>query len=155
AAVEAGCNSIRLEITCPTLGRESVRLRFDEQSGWLLVGVDRTGWLPRLTAEQSSALTLALVGFYKEGGVDLGRGQIEASFAPSCPPYDVTEAGLVVWPGGDFATEVVYDLREGPVLRPRVVAEEPSNGLPVLKADELLVRNREITWTDWVEAWDR
>src|SRR5439155_16874096 len=125
AAVEAGTNSIRVELGCPKLGEECAQLRIGEQSGWLLAHIARPGWLPRLDAEQAAVVALALAGFYKEAGVDLIREQIEASFAPASPAYDVTDEGLVVWPDGDYATVAVYDLQQRPELRPRAAAGEP------------------------------
>jgi hypothetical protein len=155
AEAEAGSNLIRLELACPALGDEPLELRFEELSGWLLAHVARPGWLPRLTAGQAAVLATALTGFYKLGGVDLVREQIEASLAPARPPYDIAEDGLVVWPGGGYEAEVVYDLRDGPVLHPRVVTGHPPAGLPVLTADQLLFGRRAVAWDDWVEAWER
>jgi hypothetical protein len=155
AAVEAGSNRIRLELACPALGEHPLELKFEELSGWLLAGVSRPGWLPRLSAGQAALLATALIGFYQESGVDLVREQIEASFAPECPPYDLTGEGLVVWPGGGYETKVVYDLRAGPVLHPRVVEGRPAAELPVLEADQLLLSSRAVAWQDWVAAWER
>jgi hypothetical protein len=155
AAVEAGCNNIRLELACPTLGEEHLQVRFEEQSGWLLAQVAHQGWLPKLSAEQTSVLCLALTGFYKKAGVDLIREQIESSFGRTSPPYDMTDTGLLVWPRGDFVMSAIYDLREGSALHPHVVAGQPASGLPVLEADQLLLRNRQVEWAGWVEAWER
>jgi hypothetical protein len=155
AAVEAGSNRIRLELACPALGDDALALKFEEQSGWLLAHVARPGWLSRVTAQQTAVFALALTGFYKKAGVDLVREQIEASFAPACPPYDITDEGLVVWPGGRLEVEVVYDLHERPLLHPCVVAGWPPDGLPVLEAGQLLFRERAVLWTDWVAVWER
>src|SRR5206468_11408038 len=112
--------------------------------------VARPAWLSRLDAEQATVVALALTGFYKEAGVDLIREQIEASFAPACPPYDIRDDGLVVWPGRDFATEAVYDLQQRPEIRARVVAGEPRGEWPVLRAEQLVFRNRAFEGSDWV-----
>jgi hypothetical protein len=86
--------------------------------------------------------------------VDLIGGQIEAGLKPACWAYDVTDEGLVVWPDGDYATKVVYDLRDGPELRPRIVTGPPRGDLPVLRSDQLIFRNRPVEWSAWVEAWE-
>jgi hypothetical protein len=155
AAVEAGSNRIRLELACPALGEHPLELKFEEQAGWLLAGVSRPGWLSRLSTGQAAVLATALIGFYMKGGVDLVREQIEASFAPDCPPYDITDEGLVVWPGGEYEVKVVYDLGAGPVLHPRVVEGRPAAELPVLDPGQLLFSSRAVAWADWVAAWEQ
>jgi hypothetical protein len=155
AAVEAGSNRIRLELACPALGEAPLELKLEEQAGWLLAGVSRPGWLPRLADEQATLLAMALIGFYKLGGVDLIREQIEASLAPECPPYEITDEGLVVWPGGSYETKVVYDLSAGPVLHPHVVGGRPPGDVPVLDAERLRFSSQAVAWLDWVAAWER
>ncbi len=152
--VEAGSNRIRLELACSALGEPGLELKFEEQAGWLLAHLSHLGWPPRLTSPQKAVFSLALTGFYKKAGVDLVREQIEACFAPECPPYDLAADGLVVWPGQDYESEVAYALGEGPVLHPRIVEGLPPVQMPVLKADELLFRNRPLTWQTWVNAWE-
>jgi hypothetical protein len=154
AAVEAGSNRIRLELACPALGPDPLELKFEELSGWLLAGASRQGWLPRLSTGQASVLATALIGFYQQAGVDLVREQIEASFQSPCPPYDIADEGLVVWPGGSYEEKVVYDLRAGPMLRPRVVEGKPAAELPVLDTRRLLFSTRALAWHDWVAAWE-
>ena len=61
-----------------------------------------------------------MMGLYKSAGVDLVRQQIEAQFPPPLPWYDVSAAGLVLWPDGDEDVEVLYDLARRPVDRPAV-----------------------------------
>jgi hypothetical protein len=156
AAVQAGANRVRMELTCPALGGPGLELYFEELSGWLVAHVGRPGWLPRLLSAQTAVLATALVGFYQRSCTDLVREQIEALFAPARPPYDVAAEGLVVWPGPGYETEVVYDLgEEGPVLHPRVVAGRPAADLPVLEAGAVLFSRRPVAWQDWVEVWQR
>ncbi len=154
AAVESGSNCIRLTLACPALSEDSLELKFEERAGWLVAGVTRPSWLDRATPGQAAVLALALTGYYKLGSVDLVREQIEAAFAPRCPPYDLDDNGLVVWPGPGYEVEAVYDLGAGPVLRPRVVAG-PSTELPVLDARQILFRDRDVAWQDWVDTWER
>jgi hypothetical protein len=87
--------------------------------------------------------------------VDLLREQIEASFAPERPPYDIADKGLVVWPGPGYESEIVYDLREGPVLHPRIAEGQPPARPVELQAAQLLFSSRALTWQSWVEAWER
>jgi len=153
--LEAGSNRIRLELGCAALGGPSLVLQFEEQSGWLLAHVARPGWLAKVSPEEVRVLRTALAGFYKMGGVNLLREQIEASFPPACPPYDIADEGLVVWPGQGYGAEVVYDLHTGPEWHPHVTLGQPPGPMPVLRADQLLLDNVPVPWWDWVEAWER
>jgi hypothetical protein len=117
-----------------------------------LADIAENGWLPA-DPEQAAVVELALTGFYKQAGVDLNREQIESNIA--CWAYDVADEGLVIWPEGDYATKAVYDLRDGPVLRPLVVARPPRGDLPMLRTDQLLFRTCPVEWSAWVEAWER
>jgi len=155
AAVEAGSNRVRLELACPALDEQHLELNFEEQSGWLLAHVSRPGWLPRLTPEQTALLTLVLTGFYQECGVDLVREQIEVWFPPPTTFYDLADAGLVVWLGPNGETEVVYDLRAGPLLRPEVRHGSPAAELPIIPAQQLLLSRTALPWQDWVSAWEQ
>jgi hypothetical protein len=153
SAVEAGSNRIRLELACPALGEPHLELKFEEQAGWLLAHVSRPGWLTRLSGPEKDIFTLALTGFYKKAGVDLLRDDIEACFTPECPPYEVAAEGLVVWPGQDYESEVIYDVNEEPMLHPRLVEGQPVP-MPDLKADALFFHNRPLTWANWVDSWE-
>jgi hypothetical protein len=155
AGVETGSNRIRMELAWPALDDDKLELTFEEQSGWLLARVSRSGWLRKASPDQKAVLAAALTGFYMKAGVDLVREQIEACFAPSCPPYDLAEEGLIVWPGQAYETEVVYDLGQGPVLRPRVTRGRLEVELPALEASQLLLRGRSVAWQDWVKYWER
>ena len=98
-----------------------------------------------------TALELALAGFYKVGGADLLRADIDATIGPQPLPYDVADAGLIVWPNDD--SEVVYDLNAEPTIVPRVVTG--SSEMPAVSADRLLTRRRPMPWSGWVIAWEQ
>lgn len=151
-AIDAGSVRIRLSLSCPAHGDEPLDLTFEEQSGCLLADVARPGWLPRLSVPETEVLALALSGLYKAAGVDLVREQIEASFPPPAPAYDISGGRLFVWTGD---TEAVYDLEEGPILHPRIFGVAPAVPLPPLEARRLLFGRRTVPWRDWVEAWAR
>jgi hypothetical protein len=143
ANVEAGSNQVRIELACPAAGPERIKVTFTEQSGWLIAGDTDPGW--ELTDEQAAALELALTGFYKVGGADLLRADIETLIGPM--PYDIVDEGLAVTIGDDG--QAVYDLNAEPEITPR-----PPDGLPTLSADQLLFNRRPVPWVGWVTAWD-
>lgn len=152
--IELASNSLRIELCCPELSATSLWLSFQEQSGWLLAGLMNSGWVVRLSAEQVEALVTALAGFYKIGGVDLVREQIESCFDPQHPPYDVTEAGLVVWPGNQYDVELVYNLEQRPAIKPRPRALAKALNFPTLEAHELIFGESSISWVGWVATWE-
>lgn len=151
--VELGSNRIAIELCCPTLAADSLELSFEEQSGWLLAGVAHAGWLSKLSDEEHQVFATATGGLYQLAAIELIRGKIEA-FLPSGAAYDITDAGLVVWPGPGYEAEVVYDLRGGPMLTPRVAAGQ-TDDMPVLTSDQLFASENAITWCAWTAIWER
>ncbi|MFO0808187.1 MAG: hypothetical protein U0746_06155 [Gemmataceae bacterium] len=151
AAVEAGSVRIRLVLACPALGDGPFELAFEEQSGRLLARVADRLARQAVRARGGSVVAVRLSGFYKVAGVDLVGEQIDASFTPVAPSYDIANGRLIVWPTDDV--EVAYDLTETPVLHPQVMAGQPACSLPTLEARRLLFGDRAVPWRDWVAAW--
>jgi hypothetical protein len=118
-ALMLSTNRIRVELYCPELAREPVRIAFTERLDELLASIDETGWLTQLKVEQRRALTVALAGLCKLGGVD----DVEAQAATSCHFHDVViswDAWVEAWdadeankglperfPGGECLPSVV------------------------------------------------
>jgi hypothetical protein len=154
-AVEVGSNRVRFEVCCAHLGGEPLQVAFEEQAGWLVAGVSRPGWLPRLGPEQARALQTALAGLYKLAGVHLVREQVAACLGPAAGLFHVKEEGLVVWPAGPVEAMGVYDLGAGDVLTPRASAGPPPGGLPELAADRVLYQRVPVLWERWVAVWEQ
>jgi len=152
--IEIASNSLRIELLCPNVSESGLWLSFQEQSGRLVAGILNSGWLLRTPPERNVPLADALAGFYKLGGVDLIREQVEACFEPNLPPYDITETGLVVWPGARYEHEILYNLDQSPTITPRPRSLARSLGCPILEADQILYAARPIAWDDWVSLWD-
>jgi hypothetical protein len=145
--VGLGTNRIRIELRCRDFTDPPVCVDIEEQAGYLLAGVEKVGWLPRLDGGQRRTLADALAGLYHLAGVDLVREEIEA-LLPAGTSYGVTEAGLIVWPASAPGDEAVYPLKPGAVAA-------PGKGWPELAGDRLLFSGRPIRWADWLEAWER
>jgi hypothetical protein len=146
---------IRVELCRPEGGGESLELSFEDQSGWLVAGVSRPGWLGELSGPQEQVLRTALAGFYKMAGVALVREQVASCFEPAAVAYEVTGVGLVVWPGDDFRREAVYDLTMGEIIKPRPRSDAAAEALPTLKAVQLEFALTSVTWNEWVRAWEQ
>jgi hypothetical protein len=152
--VEAASNSLKVEITCPTLAGDGLWLLFEEQSGWLVASIMKPGWLPNLTETQLAVLKLGLAGIYKIGGVDLVREQISACFIHRILHYDISDQGLLVWPDQSYTTEVRYLLVDRRIISPRPRRAAREHQLPDLDARALIFSLNPISWRRWVEAWN-
>nr|HEX4315175.1 hypothetical protein [Kofleriaceae bacterium] len=154
--VEIASNRVRIELACPTLGPGVVAIGFDEQSGWLVAGIRERGWLAQLDARRRAIFELALAGFYRLAGVDLVREQLESVLgtAPGRSTYDIAGDGLILWPGGDYASEVVYDLQSRS-LAPHVRGSEPPGEIPTFTGRRALFGREAIAWSQWESAWER
>lgn len=152
--IETASNSLRVQIVCPSLAGEPLQISFEEQSGWLVAAITNSGWVSNLTRDQFTCLQLALAGLYKIGGVDLIREQITSRFSPRNLPFDISDAGLIVWPDRSYDVEVRYSLEERRLItpRPRRVAREYE--MPDVDARALLYSLNPIAWRRWVEAWE-
>jgi hypothetical protein len=151
--IRTGSNRVAMELHYGPKAEGSLWIAFEEQSGWLVGSIPQSGWLAQLSPEQLRACRAALAGLYKLAGVDLIREQIEASFEPLMPSYDIADEGLVVWPGPGYEIEIIYDLRAGPLLQPQPQSTSGPLRLPVLPATPLLFRNVPLSWDAWVALW--
>lgn len=152
--LRTGSNRILVPLHSDRWPEEEFLLSFEEQSRWLVVGVERPGWLPRLGTSDTLVLRNALLGLYKLGGVELIREQLEQSFVPGRPSYDIADVGLLVWPDERYDTEVIYDLKGGPLLTPGVMVGKLPPDLPTLEAGRVRFRDTPILWRDWTVFWE-
>ena len=154
--VAIGSNRVHIDLACPSVSPAVARIAFEQQSGWMVASIPERGWIDHLSDDQRQILEIALAGFYKRSGVDLVREQLEHALAGDAepPPYDISDDGLVVWPGRGYQTEVLYDLRSprlAPVLRGAPWAGE----LPLLAGRHALYCREPLLWTTWATAWEQ
>jgi hypothetical protein len=117
---------ITVELVCPPLGEETMRIALEHHDGLLVVGIAQAGFLCRATRDQRKTFLDALAGFYKLAGADLVREQIAAQL-PWLHDYRLTAAGLLP-------------------------LDTPERLIPL---EGLRFRDRPILWQDWVELWER
>ena len=151
--ISLASNRIRIALACPSVGSAAAEVTFEEQSVWLLGSVSRAGFIDALDDEQRIVFENALAGLYKVAGVDLVRERVNACIGGA--PYDVMDEGLLLWPEGSWATELIYDLEGRGKLRPRRHAGDAAlvKAAPTLEARDLLYRNEPLLWSEWVGAW--
>jgi hypothetical protein len=157
ARVDLGSNRIRVELGCSELSAAPCTLTFEEQSGFVVAGVSEPGFLGALRARSELGVLLfenALAGFYQRAEVDLVREQIEAELGEGAH-YDVADEGLLVWPGQDYQSELVYriDTRRSRPITPKVRGVAPTTPPSVLDTGRMLYRQQEVSWVAWVAAW--
>lgn len=155
--VDVGSNRLRIDLACPSASPEVTTIAFEEQSGWLVAGLPRIGWLAALDPDQRRVAEVALAGFYKLSGVDVVREQIEDALVRGglvAPAYDFASDGLVVWPGPGFDVELVYDLRAAD-LTPTVRGPDFAGPPPALAGQHALFGKEPIRWTAWATTWER
>lgn len=156
--VEIGSNRIQIELRCPSVAPEPATIRFELQSGWLVASVRALGWIRQLSPEQREILEIALAGFYKLSAIDLVREQLENALAESpsesAPPYDVSDEGIIVWPGSAFDTEIIYALRSRR-LSPKVRGADYGGPVIDLAKRHALFGREPLYWATWTTTWQQ
>ncbi len=152
--IHLGSNRVTIQILGPGGHARPLQIAFEEQSGWLVGHTPERGWLDALDPPAERCVESALEGLFKLGGVALVREQIEALLPPGAP-YDISDQGLLVWPGSDYGVEVLYDLGSRPVLTPTPGEVAQAHGLSPIKARDLVFAERSLPWEGWVARWAR
>jgi hypothetical protein len=151
--IRLGYNRILVELYYPDLAEDSMWLAFEEQAGWLLASIHHRGWADALSVPRRQTLASALAGFYKMGGVDLVREQIESRLEPGSRGYDVSNDALIVW-SMDNRVQRFYALRDWPGLE---YVHDPA-GLPAKPTsadrDHWVFAATPISWRRWVITWE-
>jgi hypothetical protein len=151
--IRAGGRRIRIELAARGAPGDSLFVEFEEHAGRLLAGLSphpaAASWLGTLNPAQRAAFRDALAGFWKLAGVDLVRERLESLLPPGAA-FELTEAGLVVWPDAAGQAAAVYPLGPGPECLP-----QPEYGLPVLASRDVLFRETPVRWDDWVRVWQQ
>jgi hypothetical protein len=154
--VSIGSNRVQIELGCPSVAAEPARIAFELQSGWMLASIPARGWFDALDDDQRRILEIALAGFYKRAGVDLVREQLEHVLAGDDPPppYDISDEGLIVWPGHGYQTEAVYDLHAVSPT-PRMRGAPWTGELPALTGRRALYFREVLSWAAWTSVWEQ
>lgn len=110
------------------------------------------GWISALDAIQRQVLEGALLGLYKQGGVDLGR-RIRRLLPEPTPAYDIDDLGLTVWPNSDFRETLHYEIDDHREYFPRPAPPGKNPSISALDADQLLISRMPLLWESWVNWW--
>lgn len=150
--IELSVSSMRIDLECPEIADEPLRLSLADQSGWLTARIVSPGWSARLSDAPRQALADALTGLYKMCGVELVYEQMAANFDPR-QTFEVTEHGLTVWSSSGMPIES-FDLRE------RRAMQAGDSSLRMIRPgpfdrEALVFASWPVPWDLWVEVWDR
>ena len=150
--VHAASNSFLVELSCVELGDGTMKILFQEQSGWLVATVATQGWLRKAAPEQMHSFETALRGFYQKAGVELVREQMERQLVGT-HPYDIAAAGLLIWPERQFDQEIVCDLHRRHQIRPTPAARAADYSLHPVSRDLVVFSESKLPWAEWQELW--
>ena len=150
SSVRLSSNSFCFDLESEHFEGKPVRISLEEQSGWVVADITKTGWISELTMEQRQLFKTAVLGFYKLCGVEVVREQLESALRRDLP-YDIQEDNLVVWLGGHFEYEATYNLSETRNLTARPTRLAEQFHLPRFQAEELLFQHISISWKSWVQ----
>jgi len=152
--IEIGSNRVGVELVCASIGAAPLNIRFEQQSGWIVVNIADAGWVDRLADAPRRVFEMSLAGFYKLAGVDIVREQLEIALAGpnGVSPYDISDEGIVVWPAGSYHAEVIYDLRSSN-LTPKTRGIEIGNLPPSLAGPRVIFSRVPLRWSTWTTAW--
>lgn len=156
--VDIATNRLLVTLNNQNHPHEAMQIEFTEQSGWLMARVPDQGWLRQLPDNDRTIFRAALAGLYKLGSVGLVREQIESHLIAASNhehhPYDISSAGLVVWPQHNYAAEVHYSLEEYPTTVPRPRSLARTTGLTLLPLAAIVYRENPLNWNDWKSFWE-
>lgn len=150
--IHAASNSFSVEIECSLLGETPVVMLFQEQSSWVVASIHETGWLRFASADQLRSFQNAIEGFYRKGGIDLVREQLETNFIHN-HPYDINAEGLAIWPNGMFSYELQVDLNRTGPIRPVPSSEASAAGINSAEREAVVFSESNTHWSDWEALW--
>jgi len=154
--VELGSNRVTVGFSCEKLTKSRTVIAFEEQSGLIVASVVEPGFVDVFPNNEARILfENALAGFYRVAGVDVVREQVRAVLGNDVA-YDISDEGLVVWPSGNYQTEVIYRLDTGfadPIVEPVVRGQPLAEPAKPIDLRKVVFRGQHIAWDDWVKAW--
>lgn len=153
AKVELFVNCISVRVEARNISEAFFAVDFESQSDWIVATIREPGWTSSLDPLQRQVLEGALLGLYKQGGVDLGREQIRRLLPAPTPAYDIDDLGLTVWPNSDFRETLHYEIDDHREYFPRPAPLAKIHRYPALDADQLLISRMPLLWESWVNWW--
>ena len=153
--LEPATNRFDLELWSSLAPERPLVMRWEDLNGWLAARIVEPGWMDELPTETRSRFNVALTGLYKLAGVDLVREQVlSAVGSPSDlhPGLELEHEAVRLI--SSHHEPVVYPLRvEGDTITPVGTDGTPVADRPVVKRDQLLFRESDVIWSEWILHW--
>lgn len=146
-------NCVKLEIAAVGLSAEPLVIDLESQSDWIAVAIREPGWVERLDRNQRQVLEAALLGLYRQSGVDLSREQIRRLLPKPTPEYDIDDKGLLVWPNRDFRESLIYEIDDRKEFTPRPATLARTYSYPPIDSASLVISKTPLLWESWVNWW--
>ncbi len=143
--IELANTRVSIELVCSQFPDAPAVIHLDHRQGWLLGDVSERGWLEQLEEKESQVVEYALSGFFKLCGVVILDSYLRSKLEEKDLQYTVGEKYLILWPNGDFSQPLEI------ALRPNRTEEKEAN----LNRANLLYSEFEISWDEWVQAWEK
>ena len=134
--------------------REPMRIEFEQIGGLVVAEMPERGWSVDLPSEANGAFERILQGFYRMSAVDLVREKVDAVLQGHAAEWEVRPKQLVVRPATQPNGEATYELYESR-MEPHAHNGADATALPTLRRQDILFREQEIQWTDWVAIWEQ
>ena len=153
--IRLGPTSIGADLFCPALGVEPAQICFEHRSSWILASVVPADWMTALSDPAADLLELALLGLFKMSAVDAVAAQIESLFPTPPAAFDIRRRELIVFFGAQLQNQAAYVLDEDQEDRmiPAITGPDALE-LPALSRAQVLLKERQVKWTDWSRAWE-
>jgi hypothetical protein len=162
--IRLATNRVEIMFALNNLAYDDLNIALEIHCGWLVGDVVGSGWAVRLPANQQQAIISAILGLYKTAGLELVDQQIEAAFSPCVSAYDINPRGITAYPNttlchpehseGSLQTEILYDLKENKTFTSQGVVGNLQSVMPAVDRSQLMFREFQITWEQWVEWWE-
>ncbi len=139
-------------------------IRWEDIEGWLAASIVELGWIDSLPAEVQQQLNVVFAGLYKHAGVDITREQVltavgEEGRKATELAIELTRNSIRLVPlrGAKLPHEtMVYSLQsDGTTIQPVTAFGAPSPTGPIVAKSQLLFRDVELHWSQWVEQWSK
>jgi hypothetical protein len=157
-AVDLATNRVSLELRHRDHPGSKWTLTFTERAGWLVAGLGPAPfWVADLEPPAQTALANALAGLCKKAGVQLIEQQLFAGLPAAIESYSLTPGKLRVWLPDELNSPIEFDLRAGEPAAPSPDGNgrAATSSLPRPAVDRAVFARRPISWSAWVDAWNR
>jgi hypothetical protein len=152
--VRLGMSRIRIELTHQHYPDTVAVLIWEVRAGWLVADFAQPGWVGSLDALEQHYLALALSKLYIAAGIQFVVQQLNRRMPAGYTSFELVQAGVEFYRQTNDPEAIHYDLT-GPhrLVCPRLGQRLQRLDGPCFAADELSFGRAQVSWEDWLAAW--